>query len=379
MNTTFMGTWAANLIFFAQGFFFVLPGALTPVLSEYFGESLSAVGYCLSLSVIMRIVGNFFTGRNFTSIRLHKFVTRTNIALVILLLMPLFVPNLGMFALANLSAALFLGTHFAIGNNLILYLYDDNKRTSQMAFLNFFYSAGAIVSPLVLSWFLGQNIHWAWIFAVCAVLTTGALLARKTDESAFYRPEESKSERDFESNFHIQLTYVIMLIYVIAETMYASWLPVFFIEQLHLSLADAAFTLVILWGGFAVGRFSCGFLSRTTIGYRLVVYLAGLTLLGMALLLLGLSWVDYRISTFILGLGFSGMYANILAYGNSHLDRPNVKLMTIMTCLGTAGVILGMVFASFLKEYMPTYPIMLIATALFISSMLMLRFSITKR
>lgn len=373
-----MTTWAANLIFFAQGFFFVLPGALTPVLSEYFGDSLSTVGYCLSLSVIMRIVGNIFTGRNFTSLKLHKFLLRTNIALLVLLCLPLFAPNLMLFTLGNLLAALFLGTHFAIANNLILYLYVGSKRTSQMAFLNFFYSAGAIVSPLVLSWFLEKNINWAWIFVVCALLTTGALLALKSDENMFYQPESQQSAQGFQANLHIYISYVVMVVYVTAESMYTTWLPVFFIEQLQLPLADAAFTLVILWCGFAVGRFTCGLLARTVVGYRLVAYMATFTLVGMFCLLFALSWVDYRISTFILGLGFSGMYANILAYGNSQLDKPNVKLMTILTSLGTAGVILGMLFSSMLKEFMPTYPIMLIASILFIASMLLLRFSIIK-
>lgn len=366
------------MIFFAQGFFFVLPGALTPVLSEYFGQSLSTVGYCLSLSVIMRIVGNFFTGRNFTSIRLHKFLLRTNLVLVLLLFLPLLAPNLAVFTLSNLLAALFLGTHFAIGNNLILYLYVGSKRTSQMAFLNFFYSAGAIVSPLVLSWLLAWEISWAWIFVVCAFLSLGALLALKSDENAFYQPEVSRDTQSFNANIHIYISYLVMLTYVMAEAIYTTWLPVFFIEQLQLPLPEAAFALVILWSGFAVGRFACGMLARTMVGYCLVAYLVVFTIIGMLLLLFAIRLVDYRIATFILGLGFSGMYANILAYGNAQLDKPNVKLMTILTCLGTAGIILGMLLSSFLKEYMPTYPIMLTASVLFIFSMLLLRFSMQK-
>lgn len=379
MNEILLTTWAANLMFFAQGFFFVLPGALTPVLSEYYGQSLSTVGYCLSLSVIMRIVGNILTGRSFSSIRLHKFLLRTDLALVLLLLVPMFAPNLTVFTIGNLLAALFLGTHFAVGNNLILYLYVGSKRTSQMAFLNFFYSAGAIISPLVLAFFLDFHIHWAWIFVVCAVLTTGALLALKSDENMFYKPSATSSSKGFTANMHIYISYLVMLIYVMAESVYSTWLPVFFIEELKLPLAEAAFTLVILWCGFAIGRFSCGFLASRIVGHRLIAILAGFVIVGMLLLLFCLDFIDYRISTFILGLGFSGMYSCVLSYGNAQLDNPNVKLMTILTSLGTAGVILGILTGSFLKEYMAAYPIMVIGSILFVISMAMLYFSVHKK
>ena len=73
------------------------------------------------------------------------------------------------------------------------------------------------------------------------------------------------------------------------------------------------------------------------------------------------------------------MYANVLAYGNAQLDNPNVKLMTILTSLGSAGVILGILAGSFLKEYMAAYPIMVIGSVLFVLSMAMLYFSIHKK
>lgn len=361
MSEILITTWAAYCIYFTQGFFFVLPGALTPVLSEYFGYSLSTVGYCFTMMTFARTVGNFLTGRRFLQLKLHKFATKTTLAISGLLIVASFANSLLLFTIAAITAAFFLGSHFAIANNLILYLYVGRKRTAQISFLNFFYSAGAIISPFILSFFLFNSIHWSWIIVLIAFITLSALLCTKSDESMFFEDnsEEAKSELVF--NKHIYLSAGGAMFNVMAEMMFSAWIPVFLMERLHIPIAEAAFSLVMLWFGFAIGRFSCGFLASYLKNYKIVFLLAVLVSTGVGLLFNVINLANYKFIVLLIGLGLSGMFSNVLAYGNEQTDKPNVKLMTILTTTGSAGGIIGLFLSSFMKSFAQADMIIMVA------------------
>lgn len=350
MSEILITTWAAYCIYFTQGFFFVLPGALTPVFSEYFGYSLSAVGYCFTMMTLARTVGNFCTGRRFLRLKLHAFAIKTTLAITVLLLIAAFVDNLILFTAAAVLAALCLGAHFAIANNLILYLYVGKKRTAQMSFLNFFYSAGAIFSPFVLSFFLRNSIHWAWIIVMTSVLTLTALLCTKSDEGMFFA-DEDEAPQELVINKHICLSAAATMLNVTAEMMFSVWLPVFLMERLGIPVAEAAFSLVMLWLGFAIGRFSCGFLANYWSNYKIIFLLATFIFSGVILLFSVSDLSNYKVIVLLIGLGLSGMFSNLLSYGNEQVSKPNVKLMTILTTLGSAGGILGLFLSSFMKSF----------------------------
>lgn len=351
MSEILVTTWAAYCIYFTQGFFFVLPGALTPIFSEYFGYSLSTVGYCFTLMTLARTVGNFCTGRMFLKLKLHAFVIKTTLAISVLLLVAVFADNLILFTVAAVLASVCLGAHFAISNNLILYLYVGKKRTAQMSFLNFFYSAGAIVSPFILSFFLINGVHWSWIIIAAALLTLTALLCTKSDEGMFFDNSGAESAQELVLNPHIYLSAAGAMLNVTAEMMFSVWLPVFLMERLGLPLAEAAFSLVMLWLGFAIGRFSCGFLANYLRNYKIIFLLATLVFSGVTLLFTIGNTDNYKFIILLIGLGMSGMFSNLLAYGNEQTPKPNVKLMTILTTLGSAGGILGLFISSFMKSF----------------------------
>lgn len=362
MSEILITTWAAYFIYFTQGFFFVLPGALTPVLSEYFGYSLSTVGYCFTMMTFARTVGNFLTGRRFLQLKLHAFALKTTLAISALLIIASFANSLILFTIAAITAAFFLGSHFAIANNLILYLYVGKKRTAQISFLNFFYSAGAIISPFILSFFLFKSINWSWIIVATAFIALSALLCTKSDENMFREDTEcDEASQTLIFNKHIYLSAGGAMFNVMAEMMFSAWIPVFLMESLGIPIADAAFSLVMLWIGFAIGRFSCGILASYLKNYKIVFLLATLVFSGVALLFNILSISNYKLIVLLIGLGLSGMFSNVLAYGNEQTEKPNVKLMTILTTTGSAGGIMGLFLSSFMKSFAPADMIIMVA------------------
>lgn len=376
MSEILVTTWAAYFIYFTQGFFFVLPGALTPVLSEYFGYSLSAVGYCFSMITLARTVGNFCTGRVFLKLKLHSFITKTTTAIVLLLLLATWANSLILFTAAAVLAALGLGAHFAIANNLILYLYVGRKRTAQMSFVNFFYSAGAIASPFVVSFFLQKSIHWSWVIVATAAITLTALLGTKSDEGMFEAADAGEQVQELVLNKHIYLSAFGTMLNVMSEMMFSAWIPVFLMERLGIPVAEAAMSLVMLWLGFAIGRFSCGFLANYFNNYKIIFLLGTLLMCGIVLLFTVSDISNYKPIILLIGLGLSGMFSNLIAYGNEQVERPSVKLMTILTTLGSAGGILGLFASSFMKSFAQADMIMLFAYTVSLVSTLSVALSV---
>lgn len=369
MSEILITTWAAFFMYFSQGLFFILPGALTPTLSEYFGVSLSMIGYCFSFMVVARTVGNLYAGRNFLRLRLHRFMLLTTLLSIGLLIMPFFVKSLLIFNVATITVSVLLGMHFAVSNNIILYLYVGRKRSQITNYLNFFYSAGAILSPLVFSFILREGLYWAWIFVVVAVLLLPSLLVLKADEGQFFADDEDGTEAaQLQLNKHMKLGALSIGLNVMAEIIFSAWLPVFLIERLALTLPAAAFALVMLWLGFAAGRLLCGSLAKYISEYNLIFILSGIVMTSVLLLFYGLDYLDYRAVILLLGLGLSGMYSNILLYGNNQSPRPDVKLMTLLTTTGNVGSMLGLFVSSFMKSFAAGAAIMLFAAALSLAS-----------
>ena len=367
MQNKLLATLVAYSMYFTQGFFFVLPGALTPVLHEYFGYSLSVIGYCFALTTLARTLGNYFTGQNYAKINLAKFVYGTVLLGAISLVSAFFTQNLWVFTLAITLAALALGAHFSIANNLILVMYNGLERTSQLSFLNFFYSAGAIVAPLVVGFLLIAKIYWGWVYLVSGILILISLSYYKVDKQPVSN-QKTVVEEKLPLNFYAKLSAGALFLNVKAEIFFSVWLPVLLLEKLKVTTEQAAFSLVFLWGGFTVGRFACGFLAKKILPHKLI-YLLALVIFVSALGIFNfLNMANAYLLIFGLGLGFSGMYSTILSYGNEQTPYPSVSLMTIITTYGAIGAISGLFLSSFLKEFFSAEIVLLVATLISLSS-----------
>jgi fucose permease len=96
--------------------------------------------------------------------------------------------------------------------------------------------------------------------------------------------------------------YPVHFLYVIAEISFSLWLPVFMTDRLHLSVADAAFSLVLMWSGFTVGRIVTWFVARRFACYKVIFALTALILLSIILLFTAMTRSTTLISSFSLGL-----------------------------------------------------------------------------
>jgi AAHS family benzoate transporter-like MFS transporter len=137
---------AAFLIYFTQGFFTVLSGALTPLLSKHYSTSLTVVGFLFTTMTLARVAGNFGGGKMLPHIRLHRFILLATGIAVAMLLVVFLIDNIWVFTICNMVVSLAFGALYALANNLILRLFSGKKRAAIMSLMTSFYSVGALSS-----------------------------------------------------------------------------------------------------------------------------------------------------------------------------------------------------------------------------------------
>ncbi len=358
-----MPTLAAYLIFFTQGFFLVLSGALTPFLSGHYGTSLTVIGFLFTMMAVARVAGNFCSGKILPHVRLHRFVLLATGVVVTMLVVVFLVDQMWVFIVCNMICSLALGALYALANHLILRLYSGKQRAATMSLMTSFYSFGAILSPFIFSFLLRTKIGWSWIFLITAATAFSALLSLGSDRGLLAADHASEVQPKLTINRHILLSTLSIFLYVIAETSFSLWLPVFLSDKLHLPLVDAAFSLVLLWSGFAVGRIVTGVIARRFECYKIIFALSFLILLSIILLFTAMTQANYKFIIFLLGLGMSAMFSMILAFGNEQSEKPDSRLMTLLTTAGSVGTLIGMFASSLMKAYVSADIIFLFAYA----------------
>jgi fucose permease len=144
---------------------------------------------------------------------------------------------------------------------------------------------------------------------------------------------------------------------------FSLWLPVLLSDKLQLSLADAAFSLVILWSGFTLGRIITGFIARRIACHKIIFTLTFVTLVSIILLFTAMTPANYKMIILLLGLGLSAMFSMILAFGNEQSKKPDSKLMNLLTTVSSVGTFIGMFASSFMKAFVSADIIFLFAFA----------------
>ena len=333
------------------------------MLSGHYGTSLSVIGYLFTMTAVARVAGNFCSGRILPHVRLHRFVLATTGVIVAMLGIVFTIDNMWVFFACTTICTFTFGAQYALANHLILRLYSGRKRAAAMSLMTSFYSIGALLSPFIFSALLRINAGWSWIFLITAVVDVTTLFCLGADRSILAADHGSDAQPKLALNRYILLSTLAIFLYVIAETSFSLWLPVFMTDKLHLSLADSAFSLVLLWSGFMVGRIVTGFLARRFACHHIIFSLTFLILLSIILLFTAMTPANYKFIVVLLGLGLSAMFSMILAFGNEQSGRPDSRLMNLLTTAGSAGTLIGMFTSSLMKAFVTADVIFLFAFA----------------
>ncbi len=173
--------------------------------------------------------------------------------------------GIGCFALAPglpIACAALLVAGFGLGHsitaiNILAGQRFTEKRASALALLNFFWSLGAMLAPLLTAWLtprfaLRGLLEWfAVLFAVCGVSMAAQMRGAATET----RVLESDVQETRGLARKVFIFFAIMLfLYGGLETCLSGWLTTYALRYGDKTLAVSEYTTLLLWLSLTVGR-----------------------------------------------------------------------------------------------------------------------------
>lgn len=217
---------------------------------------------------------------------------------------------------------------------------DSQRRSSALSLLNFTWSAGAVLSPLIAAAFLRRNavpeLLRSYSGAGTVLLVTALLVLHSP------RGEGQKADAPVARNGGMPLAalsffMLMFFLYGGVEATVNGWLSTYTMRYSTLSAASAALISTFLWASFAGGRALCALLLLR--GPETVIRAAGLLLSMMGVIALRQAVTGHAIAlcASLIGLGISPFFAVTFSalVGRHPLPR-QAGAATAMIGLGSA-------------------------------------------
>jgi len=373
---------SAYLIFIFQGLAAPLGSVMIMEIAGKYGVDTSMIGYIFALGIVgggLAAIGSGFLLENLGQRKLIFMgiiiALLAGVAIISSNQLPIFA--VGIF-LSGASSWLLV----AVGNYIIVRIHQGEKRSSQLNLLNFFFSIGALITPILAGYMLARHIPWEAVFLTPSILLVIlAILA--------YQPTVGSSEvrsslidkslptaSNGKWNVNIYLIGAALGFYCMLEYSYTSWIIVHLRENFAVDIMEASLVLTTFYMCQALGRLVSGFIVKRVALNRYIISCASIGLVAVSLIIVSESYAAVLGLTILLGLGIASLYPSILSYGTLQTQAPSPHMMTFFLTCGIGGAVIGMVLTSFLKQHFGV--LACIGTGVFTAALIIVLIGITK-
>ncbi len=331
-----------------HGLILLLVGAVLPEMMASLGIEESAAGIMLACGSLGFTMGPMIAGAIADRSSAKKSLALGLVIEVVILCLYGFVPALILAILANFFlkfGAAFVETSVNIIPTMIEKRRGGSAKGvgSLMNLIHFFFSIGALVSPLIAGIVLKATGSWRPVFWLGSAFTLAFVffVLRVRFPTSGVRSSGIPRIR-FREILDRSLVFgaLTILLYVGAEAAASSWIVYYLRRGLGFSTIAATSGLSVLWIGIMAGRILFSVLSRyrssraLVIGAAVLGLVAGLILLTARSVALAYLWIG------ILGLAMSGIFPTVMAEINSRKPEKAGTITGIMTVSAAAGAVL---------------------------------------
>jgi len=233
----------------------------------------------------------------------------------------------------------------------------DKEHTVTVNGVEAFFGVGAIIGPLIVTYFLTQGVDWKWLYFVagilCVILITIAMSVKYPD----YTPDKSEPINIVESMKLLKDKYAMgfsvgAALYVATESAIYVWMPTYLLKYEGSMVTLATYALTIFFVLRALGRFlGMWMLSIFNWAWVLVICCGTITLCFVLSVIYGRDLAVFLLP--LSGLFMSVVYPTINSKGISCFPRQQhgtvAGVILFFTALGAAAgpLIMGVISDSF--------------------------------
>jgi len=347
----------AYLIFIFQGLTVPLGSVMIMEIAQKYSVDTSYIGYIFAVGIVGGGIAALSSGFLLETLGKRKLIF---MGIIIALSAGAAITSsnyLQIFAVGMFLSGVSSWLLVAVGNYIIVKYCIGEKRSSQLNLLNFFFSIGALIAPILAGFMLGRGIPWEFVFLTpFALLGILSILAYSpafgTSKLPGSLPKKTSQLVTVEKwNLNIYLTGAALGFYCMLELSYTSWIVVHLRENLAVDIVAASFVLTIFYICQAIGRVIAGFVVKHVALNTYIISCATIGVIANSLIIFSTSYMVVLGLTIVMGLGIASLYPSILSYGTLQVKTASPHIMTFFLSSGIAGGAVAMLLTSFLKQH----------------------------
>ncbi len=332
-----------------HGLVLLMVGAVLPEMMGSIGIEESAAGIMLAFGSLGFTMGPMIAGAIADRSSVKRSLVIGLIIEVVLLCLFGFVPAF-LFAILAIFFLKFGAAFVETSVNIIPTIIEKGRNGSArrigslMNLIHFFFSIGALVSPLLAGIVLKITGSWRPVFWIGSALTLVFVFVvlRVSFPASDSGPVRSvRSRVKLREILDRSLIYgaLTILLYVGAEVAASSWIVYYLKKGLGFPTIVATSGLSVLWIGIMVGRILFSILAKHRSSREMVVSAGLLGLAGGLILLTARSVAFVYLWLGVLGLSMSGIFPTVMAEINSRRPEKAGTVTGIMTVAAAAGAV----------------------------------------
>ncbi len=259
--------------FFLSGICTISSGVIVSLLQSHYGFAYGMTGTLISFMSIGNMIASFMSG-----ILPGKIGARNT---VMILCSGFFIGYLLMSVtgfLPLLMTAFFvvgLAKGCTVNNCTVLVGENCEDRTQGMSLMNAFYACGALLCPILISFFSkgGDKAPMIGIALIGSLLWLNFMLAGLPGKKAVSKKEESKKEFDFLKSKKFWLITALIFCQNAAETSVTGWLVTYYRGQNILSGLFSTYTVTVMWGATLIARLLIAFVFHIKDTFKALAFM----------------------------------------------------------------------------------------------------------
>lgn len=354
--------WAVAAMFLANGFVMGAWAPQIPLLMPRHGVTESVLGLLILVLGLGAVSAMLFAGRLISHYGGRRILSLFSLALIPVLPMVVFSPNLWVLALFMAFFGAMAGS-MDVAMNAQAVEIERRLDRAIMSSSHGFWSLGGFIGGSAGSWVIAQWGSEVQSIAT-AVVVAGVVLAAMpflladAPGPAVAEASAAPKTRLFPKDLHVWLLGFLALFAMVPEGAVLDWAAIYLQKELGADVFVSGLGFAFFAGAMAVMRFA-GDSVRNRFGavrtLRLSGFLGAAGLMGGALA--PQDWVAI-VSFTIAGLGVANMVPILFSAAGNHPHLPPANAISIVTMVGYCGILIAPSTIGFLAEQMgfrPTY------------------------
>ena len=292
-------------------------------------------------------------------------VTAAYSLLVPLCILLSFANSLYVFYISYFIGGYLLGIIYLQASEFILESKIENKpRLLNILFA--FYPLGAFVAPFLSTSVIKSNLSWRFIcyIIIVFILLITILYLTVTRKRKYRISDEQKRKIAFKEiflyrnkNILFLITFILMLVYTIPETIVFTWSPTFFRVERTFDIATAGIIVSIFWISVGIGRFIIGSIAgKINTNYLMLLLLIIASISITFMVFSELKYVIF-IAIIFFGLSSSGIYPLLISSGSTIYEAGRGVLITFLYVAEAMGLSIAPYLTRYISKYNMTLSI----------------------